>query len=337
VKVKIVGTGSSTSSINWTNIQIWKPQMVQEEVLVDICEKDGDRYMFGFTGGEKINEIAGIGNHVDIGERGVDTRLGRLNWKPDPLAKKFPSESPYIYAGNNPIYYVDKEGKYKVSAENEAAYRKSYPLIMKYLSTQIEYDISNSTRIISGLIRTNPNIQESSIKGISKWGFGPEIVFKDKPGEFPMEYKGAAGYTEKDAHVIHMNAGYASYVEKVLESDASSEVKQVVFMRFYMTLIHETAHELNKYGKSMGQNAQGYETYERLPHGYSSDEQGYKAEEYIWGTDNYKPFSNTSLDESEGVQGIGSDKYRTGVTEGVINEANKTEEGKISLPTVPTP
>lgn len=30
--------------------------------------------------GEKLNEIMGIGNYVDLGERGVDTRIGRLNF-----------------------------------------------------------------------------------------------------------------------------------------------------------------------------------------------------------------------------------------------------------------
>jgi len=309
---------------------------VNEEVLVRVCDDGGDRYRFGFNGQEKVNEIAGMGNHLDFGARIYDSRVSRF-LSLDPLMKKFPSESNYIFAGNSPIYLVDKDGKYKVSAENEVSYRKNYPLIMKYLSTQIENDISNSTKIISGLITTNPNIQPSTVKGISKWGFGPEIVFKDAPGEFPMEFKSAAGFTEKDMNVIQMNAGYANYVEKVLTSDVSSETKQAVFTRFYMTIIHETAHQLNKYGKSLGQNEQGNQTYQSLPKGYSSDEQGYKAEESIWGTDSYKPFTNPSLDDGEGVQGINSEKYMKGVTEGVIREANKTEEGRKSLPTVPNP
>gem|GEM_PF-3784933 len=48
IKVKILGTGTTTSSINWNNVQIWKPEMVQTDVLVDICEKDNDRYVYGF-------------------------------------------------------------------------------------------------------------------------------------------------------------------------------------------------------------------------------------------------------------------------------------------------
>jgi hypothetical protein len=102
VEVKILGTGSTTSSINWQNLQIWKPQMVQEEVLVDICEKDGDRYMFGFNNMPKDNEIAGIGNSIDYKARQLDTRIGRF-WSVDPLTKKFPMLTPYQFASNTPI------------------------------------------------------------------------------------------------------------------------------------------------------------------------------------------------------------------------------------------
>src|SRR5690606_21717729 len=152
-----------------SNIRYYGGSWVNEEVLVRVCDDGGDRYRFGFNGMLKDNEWAGMGTHLDFGARIYDSRVSRF-LSLDPLMKKFPSESNYVFTGNSPIYLVDKDGKYKVSAENEASYRKNYPLIMKYLSTQIESDISNSTKIISGLISTNPNIQPSTVKGISKWG-----------------------------------------------------------------------------------------------------------------------------------------------------------------------
>lgn len=33
----------------------------------------------------------------------------------DPMANKFPHESPYLFSGNNPIYFVDEEGKAKTT------------------------------------------------------------------------------------------------------------------------------------------------------------------------------------------------------------------------------
>ncbi len=69
-----------------------------------------DGYRFGFNGKENDNEVKGIGNSIDFGDRIYDPRLGR--WLSiDPLQKKYPYLSPYIFAGNNPIKFVDYDGK----------------------------------------------------------------------------------------------------------------------------------------------------------------------------------------------------------------------------------
>jgi len=70
-------------------------------------------YRFGFNGMEKDDEVKGKGNSLDFGARIYDSRLGR--WlSVDPLQKKYPSESPYIFSGNNPISLMDKDGKEKI-------------------------------------------------------------------------------------------------------------------------------------------------------------------------------------------------------------------------------
>ena len=67
-------------------------------------------YPYGFNGKEKDDEISGSGNHLDFGSRGYDPRLGKW-WSIDPLFKTYPHLSPYNFAANNPIYFIDIDGE----------------------------------------------------------------------------------------------------------------------------------------------------------------------------------------------------------------------------------
>ena len=67
-------------------------------------------YRFGFNGMQRDDEIKGPGNSLDFGARMYDSRLGR--WMSvDPLQVKFPSLSPYNGMANNPIIFVDPDGR----------------------------------------------------------------------------------------------------------------------------------------------------------------------------------------------------------------------------------
>lgn len=62
---------------------------------------------WGFTGKEHQNEL-NLG-WIDITARNYNASLGRwMNL--DPLSEKFVETSPYVYAKNNPIFFMDKDG-----------------------------------------------------------------------------------------------------------------------------------------------------------------------------------------------------------------------------------
>jgi RHS repeat-associated protein len=77
-------------------------------------------YKYGFNGKEKDDEVKGGGNSLDFGARIYDSRLGR--WLAiDPLQEKYPFLSPYNFTGNNPILFVDYDGKdYGVAVNTKA-------------------------------------------------------------------------------------------------------------------------------------------------------------------------------------------------------------------------
>ena len=69
-----------------------------------------NQYRYGFNGQEKDDEMKGSGNSYEFGARIYDSRLGR--WLAvDPLAAKYPDLSPYCYAGNSPVVFIDPDGE----------------------------------------------------------------------------------------------------------------------------------------------------------------------------------------------------------------------------------
>ena len=102
------------------------PKSVQHTYLVDVCDEDKDRYRFGFNGVEKDNELKGVGNSLDFGARMYDSRVAR--WLSlDPLAQKYPGISPYTFVADNPIWFIDPDGKKIVLGESKIVYVPGEP------------------------------------------------------------------------------------------------------------------------------------------------------------------------------------------------------------------
>jgi RHS repeat-associated protein len=66
-------------------------------------------YRYGFNGKENDNEVKGEGNQQDYGMRIYDGRIGKF-LSVDPLTLKYPFWTPYQFAGNMPIKYIDLDG-----------------------------------------------------------------------------------------------------------------------------------------------------------------------------------------------------------------------------------
>jgi RHS repeat-associated protein len=73
-------------------------------------------YRFGFNGKEQDDEVSGSGNSYDYGFRIYNPRLGKF-LSVDPLFQSYPWYTPYQYAGNSPIAFIDMDGLERVSSE----------------------------------------------------------------------------------------------------------------------------------------------------------------------------------------------------------------------------
>ena len=68
------------------------------------------QYRYGFNGQEHEDDIDGGGGDYDFGARIYDSRIGRF-LSLDPQSGNYPSISPYCFAGNMPIAFIDDEGE----------------------------------------------------------------------------------------------------------------------------------------------------------------------------------------------------------------------------------
>jgi RHS repeat-associated protein len=85
-------------------------------------------HRYGFNGYEKDDEIAGEGNSLNYKYRMHDPRVGRF-FAVDPLAPKYPHNSPYAFSENTVINAVELEGLEKeVKTINEYGSASQYQL-----------------------------------------------------------------------------------------------------------------------------------------------------------------------------------------------------------------
>ncbi len=80
-------------------------------MLVPQRNYSSPEYRYGFNGMEKDDELKGTGNSYDFGARIYDPRIGRF-FSPDPMMQDFPMLSPYLFARNSPIRFIDVDGRY---------------------------------------------------------------------------------------------------------------------------------------------------------------------------------------------------------------------------------
>ena len=104
----------------------------------------GKRYRYGFKGMERDDELAGIGEFYDFGARIYDSRVGRWLAR-DPLEATYPHVGHYIFALNNPIFYLDPDGKDVITHHTKIAEDGTVVKITTVESSNVKWKVNDQT------------------------------------------------------------------------------------------------------------------------------------------------------------------------------------------------
>ena len=158
-------------------------------------------YRFGFNGKENDNEVKGVGNSLDFGDRMQDPRTGRWN-KCDRKQEKYPGWSPYHFGYNNPIVTIDPDGEENIviagsQYQNTAGNKLMF---VNQAMRQLKYYKKNENSESRSLILFTEGYtvkQLERIKQVAKDKYGAEVI-EVKTSEELINYINTKSIGSKD-------------------------------------------------------------------------------------------------------------------------------------------
>ncbi len=207
-------------------------------------------------------------NLYDYGARMQDMQLGRW-FGIDPMAEKFAYESPYSYAGNNPIRNIDAAGLLKIDYSAQSLANDGINIDPQALR-KFETIVRNVGRLLEG----NPQLMTAMVNstGWTEGQIREQLTFGQGAGVNISEI-GAGG--RGDLTSMTLDVDMVQRLGMVNPSDQSEYGKQIFTVA--LTLLHELVHVGDKQKNGNKTTGQFWHSTRYSPGGRAF----YKNEEYL--------------------------------------------------------
>jgi len=257
-----------------------KPLRFNSYYLANKVQYDVSCYRFGYGGHEKNDEVSGSGNNVDMGDRWLDTRLGRT-FKPDVKGHLYPDLSPYSYAANNPIFFIDPDGKEIKPTKTFLAstYGGLYSGLMKnnssYTSILAKYKGSKTFNFTLYYgdkgVSKGANATTSSSKQITTTTQGEKVLSKNITGVESNSYYGETAQS-KTSEIVEDGKTMIVTMNKTDIANVKTLFHEAIHANIATTFTNDDdAHNsYSKYQSTLLKGLKEYNTDNKL--GYSDDQ-----------------------------------------------------------------
>lgn len=228
-------------------------------------------YRYGFNGKENDNDVKGEGNQQDYGLRIYDPRVGRF-LSVDPLTSSYPWYSPYQFAGNSPVKYIDLDGAEPTSnpadAQKEIDKNKGKleqsthwkSIVPDDFLKNLEENIKNPDRIAQGYGTNFCGTAQILHQLVEKDPLGYVKSMIDMYNQGSSEYRGVYMYTDNE---ILTAGGNLKYGPNPAHKGASGLTNHPADQMFLLALTNTYKNWLNTFSgyysfdKTTGQGSEG--------------------------------------------------------------------------------
>jgi len=183
-------------------------------------------YRYGFNGKESDGEINGERNSYDFGARMHDPRVGRF-LSLDPFASAFAFQSPYLFAGNNPIQFIDHNGEFKLSKKLQ----KKYPLLTNVLVAISNEANNNPQSALVSIFMERTGASREQALNILTWKSGPKVGVGRPEGD-------ASAHTSLDGSIVINKTS----IKRLHDKGLPDLNKSVGLYWAFITMWHEGGH-----------------------------------------------------------------------------------------------